>query len=68
MHRLSPSRPKQPLFQVNVETKVGYVRVGPAMMREACELLAGIIAEQIKLGREKRWTNPQVLPILNLEK
>lgn len=68
MHRPHSSRPpKQPLYQVNVETKDGLLAVGPAMMREACDLFAGSIADQIKCGREKRWANPQVVPILNLE-
>lgn len=61
-------RPRHPLFQVNCESREGFVRVGPAMMREACEMLATSIAEQIKTGREKRWTNPQIVPLLTLEK
>lgn len=67
MHQPHVSRPKQTLFQVNVDTREGPLAVGPAMMREACDLFAGTIHEQIKLGREKRWSNPQVLPVLNLE-
>jgi hypothetical protein len=60
--------PKQSLFQVNVETRDGkLVRVGPAMMREACEKIADSIKEQIALGREKLWSNPHVVPLITLE-
>lgn len=59
---------KQPLYQVNVETRDGkLLAVGPAMMREACDMFAGTIKAQIDQGAEKRWSNPQVLPIIHLE-
>jgi hypothetical protein len=41
--------------------------VGPAMMKEACEQFASTIHEQIQLGREKAWSNPQVIPFISLE-
>ena len=41
--------------------------VGPAMMRAACDQFADTIRQQIKLGREKRWSNPTVVPIISLE-
>jgi hypothetical protein len=58
-------RHEQPLYQVNVELLDGkIVAVGPSMMEGACTQLAQAIREQIKLGREKRWSNPQVVPII----
>jgi len=59
-------RKHQQLFQVNVEDTKGHsIAVGPAMMEGACAKLASSIAEQIKLGREKRWSNPHIVPIIN---
>jgi len=58
---------KQPLFQVNVETTDGaLVPVGPSMNEGACAMLANAITEQIKLGREKRWSNPHIVPIIQI--
>lgn len=60
-------RPAQQLYQVNVELRDGtMLAVGPQMMGGACEMLAKSIREQIARGREKRWSNPQVVPILNI--
>ena len=64
---------KQALYQVNVEATAQGSRVkqmlpvGPAMMRAACDQFADTIRQQIKLGREKRWSNPTVVPIISLE-
>jgi hypothetical protein len=67
--KLSAPKPRQPLFQVNVETTEGkHLSIGPAMMQEACAQFAQAIGEQIRLGREKKWRNPQIVPILTLEK
>lgn len=61
-------QPTQRLYQVNVDTRKGRsLAVGPAMLKEACDQFAGTIAEQIALGREKRWSNPQVIPVIHLE-
>ena len=59
--------PKQQLFQVNVETKKGIIAVSPKMLKGACDELANAIRDQIWLGQEKAWRNPQVLPVINLE-
>lgn len=56
---------REPLYQVNVEeTKTGQLRaVGPAMLKEACEQFAHAIRQQIALGREREWSNPQVIRV-----
>ena len=63
-HELSKPKPKQPLYQVIVQTKSGRLPVGPMMTESVCSILAGQIAEQIRLGREKTWRDPQVIPII----
>ncbi|MDE2439736.1 MAG: hypothetical protein KGP14_01835 [Betaproteobacteria bacterium] len=58
---------KQPLFQVNVETRDGrLLAVGPAMVRQGAELFMQTIKEQIAAGREKQWSNPHLAQILHL--
>lgn len=59
--------PKEPLFQVNVETRDGkLIAVGPAMIRQAAESLMRKIETQIAAGREKSWSNPHLAQILDL--
>lgn len=55
------------LYQVNVEVKGKIVPVGPQMLEGVAQHLADEIRTQIKLGREKTWSNPQVVPIIHLE-
>jgi hypothetical protein len=63
------NQPKQSLYRVVVEAKGedALLAVGPAMMREACDQFANTIEQQIRLGREKNWSNPHVIPNSELE-
>lgn len=52
------------LCQVMVDTREqGTIVVGPAMIRPCCELLARTIAREVRAGRERTWSNPQILEI-----
>ncbi len=66
-HQLSTPKPAQQLYQVSVVCKKQRLVVGPAMLEDACKLFASKIAEQIKLGHERIWRDPQVTPVINLE-
>lgn len=56
---------KHDLYQVQAENREGaIVLVGPAMAKGPCEQLAQAIRTQIRLGREKTWSNPHVARIL----
>lgn len=66
-HQLSTPKPAQQLYQVSVACKKQRLVVGPAMMEEACKQFASKIAEQIALGKEKIWRDPQVTPVIHLE-
>jgi hypothetical protein len=58
---------RQPLYQVHVETREGkLLAVGPAMIRQACEMFCATIKAQIKAGREREWANPHIAQVLNL--
>ena len=62
---------KQQLFRVRVlarnpktdsETSID---VGPAMIQEAAQMLCDAIVKQIRLGKEKTWSDPIIYPIYN---
>jgi len=53
---------KEPLYQVNVETRDGKVLpVGPKAGRQFCERIVVAINAQIIKGREKVWANPHIV-------
>jgi len=58
---------KQPLYQVVVERTLdgAPIAVGPAILKEAADQFAQTIREQIALGREKEWSSPHVVAVLN---
>lgn len=60
-----PVRPPRPmLYQVVVRDKARgnrEVRVGPQWPRELAEMLCLTIANQIRLGAERRWSEPVII-------
>lgn len=62
-----PPRPEKPdLYQVVVKDKAKgnvEVPVGPKWGHEFAEMVRLAIANEIKLGRERRWTDPVVVKI-----
>lgn len=58
------TQPRPVLYQVVVRDKERgnrELRVGPRMIREMASMLQIVIAEQISLGAEKRWSDPVVV-------
>lgn len=61
-----PEPDKEPRCQVVVRDRKrgnAEVRIGPQMAHEFAEMLRLTIAEQIRLGREKQWSNPVVVTL-----
>ena len=55
---------KHDLYQVAVEQADGLpLMVGPAMRQESANAFAAAIAETIKSGDEKQWSNPTVMNV-----
>jgi len=59
---------REPLYQVHAEeTKTGKlvaVPMFPRAMKESTEEWVGLMREQIRLGNEKRYVNPQAVLLI----
>lgn len=62
---------KQQLFRVRVLAKnpktesETSIDVGPAMIESAAQQLCDAIVKQIRLGKERTWSDPIIYPIYN---
>lgn len=57
---------KEQLYQVRVllsDDKA--INVFPAMVKESAQRMVDEITKQIRLGREKAWHDPIIVPIYN---
>lgn len=57
---------KEQLYQVRVllsDDKA--INVFPAMVKDAAQRMVDEITKQIRLGREKTWRDPIIVPIYN---
>lgn len=70
--RMTQPKPQQMLYQVLVDhlhedgTRK-MLAVGPAMIREACEMFAETINRYVSDGKEKTWANARVMACTPLQ-
>lgn len=57
-------REQQTLYQVTVLWNGKRIPVGPRIIKPIAETCAAEIRKQIALGREKLWSDPQVVAIV----